>query len=217
MFALLDSNITCQIHPTITDKSPIFGDGGNIAILTNIFEKHYPLFNRRLNYFKSKQQTGQDTLSWIADVRTLATEASIDKITENVIFALVLIVGINDNSTRDAWFREQKPTLPKLITLAKNESVAAQMRKGQKSTHQFINATAHQDQSKKKHKKNTSEKTGSQKTCFYCGGNNHYKKKDCSVYKKQAPCKKCQKLGHLAKVCRSKTDNSTPNHSTKSS
>ena len=196
LYALLQPDILCQVTPLVSESTPIFGDGGIISILSNIFKEHYPLFNRRLDLFKSRQQSGQDTLAWIANVRSLAAEANIDNITEDDIIALVLMVGIQDKETRKAWFKEQSPTLAKLINLAKNESIAVQMQKGQNGNSTvLVNAVSSKQAVPTKKKKKT-------KNCYFCGSQNHTKKAECDVFKKKIQCKNCQKLGHLAKVCK---------------
>ena len=51
-------------------------------------------------------------------------------------------------------------------------------------------------------------------TCYACGENGH-KSIECKKNKDSLKCTKCKRTGNVAKICRSKTDSSTPKRNDK--
>ena len=53
--ALIDPNLDVKVATMITDRTPIFGNGGCMALLEQEFAEAYPLATRRADYFHRKQ------------------------------------------------------------------------------------------------------------------------------------------------------------------
>ena len=156
------------------------------------FERY--LFNKRV------QEPGEAYEQYRTELRKIAEGCEFDKITPDEILRDRLVFGIRDNKVRERLLRESELTLIKTDEICRaSESMQKQMKIVGDKPELPVNAVNKgKFQSKKKEKSFTKEN----KECGNCGQHHDMSKKEnCPAYLKA--CRKCGKLSHWARKCRS--------------
>ena len=204
-------------------------DDGNeppsaFQILRNEFLNEYPIFNRRLDFYRSCQSGGQSFSEWTQQLRRMGDECLLGELTVDSLYVLRYLTGIRNQKLCDELLKIKNPTVAKLDERIQQFEVSQRQFKGiQNSSGKTL---AHNTQAKKKtfspnatkpnhHKNktptsNTQHKTSNPNTsqnstqkyyCYRCGHSdrNH----NCKAL--QAVCKNCGKKGHFKGVCNART------------
>lgn len=202
----IDSNLDSRIYDKVQATTPIFGDDGCISLLEEEFMLRYPLFTRRLDFFRHTQSSGQLFSEFAAQLRQKGEEADLQHLTMDDIYVFRYICGTTDSTLKERFLKIEDPNLDKLKKEAHTYEVAAQALKamGEKV------ATAAKVTNKSHKKQQYAEKKGRvsrddlRGKCFRCGSSDHYKNCPREEF---IVCKKCGKDGHLSSVCLRSSDN----------
>ena len=200
----LEPKLHSKIFNKMDDTTPIFNAGGCIELLQEDFEQRWPLFNRRLAFFRSAQQPGQDVSAWVGELQELAEEADIPELRAEDTILFRILCGIHNQKIRHELTKIQKPTLKDYTDKITEMEVSRRM---ESSLDVSSRPTAKAAAVKHKKNRNTSKASAVSKKdiiaslkgkCFRCGYDRH-EKGPCP--KADATCQACNAKGHTAKVC----------------
>jgi len=198
--ACLDLYLTCQIERDITTTMPIFGDANSvIALIHAFFNKRYPIFTRRLEYYRTKQDQGQTASAWAKELLALGDEAELDDMTVDETHAMRVLASVSEGELLDKLLELKNPTLEDI--LAKIDDYESMVYKKEAL-----------DKNKVKSTTSSSVFTTASKTCGNCGRICH-SKATCAAT--NAKCNNCGKTGHFASVCRHGRQKDRPPHGSK--
>ncbi|PCJ22640.1 MAG: hypothetical protein COA94_08935, partial [Rickettsiales bacterium] len=207
--ACLDSYLDSRLARKLEDDTPIFGRDSCIAILQTEWEVRYPILERRLEFWRTKQATGQWFTDWATALHRMGDEAELDNMTINQMYIMRYIVGTNDIKLREKFLAEIDPSLEDLQRIAGAYEVAAVSMKA---------VAPHQHQAQA-HAMQTGQQGGRDKPrgqsgisredkmaemrrkdlCFRCAKRKHENKSECPAI--NGSCNKCQKKGHYSPAC----------------
>ena len=198
--------------------------------LVDALTKHYRpqtiVIYERFKFYNRKQQDGESIASFVAGIKSCARTCEFKENLEEMCRDR-LVMGLNDESTQRVMLTDKNLTFASAVELASAREAAARDGKSianassgasvnivHSGSNKNYSGAKSKNFQKVKHKPgsnsnggkfNSNPKSKPDNPCSGCGGN-HWKK-DCSF--KEAECWKCQKKGHIGKVCFSK---SKPNY-----
>ena len=191
--------------------------------LIDILKKHYCpktiVIYERFKFYNCCQKEHESVQEFIAQIKSHASTCSFgDKLSEMLRDRLVM--GLRNSKTQKALLTKEDLTFEEAVSIAvANEAADKDVEAigASSSTTSTTKASTHSIAQKKKptygNKGNIPKSTSNHATppvssCYGCGGT-HWKK-NCPF--KEAICHKCQKKGHIQKVCRK--DKNTSSKST---
>ena len=121
------------------------------------------------------------------------TDADIAELRPEDWLANLIIAGTVDEEARKELMKIDNPDMEKVRK-------AANMHERQQNSLKATPSTSRAYQIKSNASKTI--------TCYACGENGH-KSIECKKAKESLKCSKCKRTGHVAKICRSKGDNSS--------
>ena len=187
-FQLLEQNLALRLQPYIPIGMEIFNENGILQEVDKLFTTEYPLFNRRWQFLQCVQKGGQSYHDWKSEIMTLSQEADLQNIKTDDLITLVLMQNIRDVNIKKEWFKQKDPTIEDLDRVAEAELASARTRNNGAQVCLV--------------KGGAKKKTKQEDKCQYCGKGPHDKDK-CPARKDGGViCKKCNKKGHYAKVCK---------------
>ena len=194
--AYLDSWLVARVSPVITATTKIFDENGCVDILERDFKERYPLFVRRVEFFRSNQKQGQPFSEWFQKIRQMGEEADLQSISIDDLYLMRAIQGTTDTRLRESFLQEANLTVKTVEQIARAHEVA-------RASVLALSPSA-------KAAKTFQKKPGNKKPippelrgkCLACGASlKSHKFQDCPVRQKRMECRNCKKIGHLAKVC----------------
>ena len=174
-------------------NSPIFGDGGLLDKLDREFAVLYPLFVRRMDLMKVKQG-GEDPRNFLQRIQRLSLETEFESLDRKSFCVMVFAKAVDDRRLRRKLFQLKNPSYEEAMELVTSYLEA------ERSDKQAEAGTIAAFQPR------PGKKGLPPNCCMRCGKLNHRSDK-CKVLEKGLRCKNCQKKGHLAVVCQSRTEN----------
>ena len=216
--ACLDTALLDRIRDQIQNDTPFLGDVGScIAILKGEFMKMYPLFTRRLEFFRSSQPASAPFSDWARKLRRLGNQADLPGLQVDDIYVMRYLVGCSDSQLLEELLRIRDPSVANFNEVV-DRFEANIIKKKSMAGHTHDTARASATKAKKDKKKERSgfvstsreERTAdilSKNCCIRCGR----KFKDDHVCPaKDATCNKCNKQGHFSPVCLDGLPTSSP-------
>ena len=233
--ACLEPSLIARIQHYLTSTTPVFpkayrGNGpilpsadrivSAMEILQKEFLFQYPVFTRRLDFFKSSQQGNQVASDWISELRRQGDECNLNSMTQDDIYVMRYLTGIKQQKLCDELLKIKDPTVRKLDQRIQEWEISQRCLKGINTSNFSNKATSNSAYVKRHHdwlqarintakkansatsKPHTSYQTKQNKPfiCFRCGDKN--KSHTCKAV--NAICKHCGKKGHYAGVCNAK-------------
>ena len=192
----LDPALYARIMDEIDADTPIFDDYGCMALLIDEFTLMYPLFQRRLQYFKSKQRADEKNSDFANRVVAMGNECDLSGISIGEFHVFQIICGLKDTKLQEKLL-EMKPTSTQLMDYLKAvevNSTTVKMMKEEEGSRSYKTETGGGKENKDK----------KDLKCYRCGAAKHLADK-CPH--KKTICHKCKKVGHIAAVCRTKNVN----------
>jgi hypothetical protein len=202
----LDSNLEARIQDKLEDEMPIFGEGGCIDLLEEEFRMTYPLFARRLDFFRFSQTQGQLFTDYCGKLRAKGEEADLHKLTIDELYVFRYICGTDDNKLKERFLKHEDPTLEVLNRIARAYEVTKSTLKAMETPSTSIS----QVNNKKKWNKQRGKPSATANSnngyiliedlygrCFHCGQD--HKTNDCT--RQNLICNRCNKKGHIGPVC----------------
>ena len=188
-----------------------------IEILHREFVNQYPIFTRRLDFFRSQQGQNQNFSDWTQALRRKGDECDLDSINASDIFILRYLTGIADKKLMAELLKLKDPTVKDLDEAVINWEVSQRCMKkidsaaNKASSFATVAGKGQQNSKNKgnnshKNSKSSNAKTGSKNNtnkvykCYRCGSPNT----DHQCKALSATCSFCKKAGHFASVCNAK-------------
>ena len=204
-----------------------------IAALDAYFQPRSNVIFERTRLFKRTQKPGESAESFITAVYDLAENCGYDEIDKEENIRDRIVSGLLNEKVSKELQMKRDLTLPQAIeTIRHYEMVETQMKQlklndsaevneargshhrgNQRGSRQGHRHNQRQDyrqgqqQQRRYQGRQTHQHQGSESKCMRCGGS-HSRSFICAAA--QAKCRVCQKIGHFAKVCRSR--NQAPQH-----
>ena len=198
----LDTALRFKLEKMIDGTTPIFGDNNSCtSYLKNIFLKLYPLFGRRLQFFRFMQSKGQKLSEYIIKVRRMYDEADIHDLTNEELLLFKILAGTIDEELRQELLKLKDLTIRDLEDAVTEWEVMKQSNKDIKGQ-----PTLNQASQSKGGKQSQTKNLGSAKRalfqklkdkCKRCARD--HKGEDCKY--KDATCHNCGMKGHIKPAC----------------
>jgi hypothetical protein len=213
---------------------PIAGDNDSIfALIREEFRLRFPLFNRRLEFFRYNQSSGQKFTDYMMKLRQKGDEADLAALNVEQLYIFRYITGITDAKLRERFLKLESPTLEDLKREARAYEVGAQaLRAMDGSAAKAAKVDNKKNNgSKNKGNNNKSGASASQKSvsstlpnalkgiCHICGAgknDDHQTASGCKADKSKIYCDFCKKTGHDSRVCYKKHNYKPPRKGGKS-
>ena len=197
-----------------------------VDALRSHFRPQVVIIYERFKFYSRNQENNESVTNFVAAIKAKARTCEFGSNLEDMMRDR-LVMGLRDQATQRALLTAKDLTFAQAVEVASAREAAAKDAK-EFGSHSSSNSTAvNTIQSKSKHSKNfkkdkpkwgaqasSTNKTDGNKSyskpnstkpnqpCTGCG-NLHWKK-DCPFQK--AECRKCKKIGHIAKVCFTKNN-----------
>lgn len=205
--------------------APFDGSTGTIAIMERLYSEIYTILQKRMNMMTAKMKAAETPAAFVARLNRLFLEADIESMTADDFKCFLLLAGITNEKLRTKMLEIKDPTYTELCRKVTTWMVTHSMEKALKAGNQ--SATINMVKKGKGGKggkggagagsgtKNPTEKTATQGAppdsikntpmtlngkCIQCGASNH-EKSACPTDKGTLQCKKCNRKGHVEKVC----------------
>ena len=192
LYNCLDSSLSRELRLRVVDDTGLYEEDGCIEILDDIFERKYPLFTRRVEFHRLTQRKNQSVLDYINTVRRHGDQSEIHNMDADDIYVMRIIQGCADEKVKEQFLRAPDPSLDDLIKIASSMEIAetsANMGMARANKTSYSRPTER------------SKTDSNDKQCMSCGKYNH-NREDCRF--RQAECRTCMKIGHIAAICKSK-------------
>ena len=106
--ACLDANLQSRVNESIGEESTI---DQCIAALREDFYDLYPVFSRRLDFFKATQKAGERFSDTAVRLQQLADVADLDRLNAEELMMFRYVGATRDERLREKLLRLEKPTL----------------------------------------------------------------------------------------------------------
>ena len=206
-----------RIKVSMKPDTPIFGANSCVTLVEKEFLRQYPLFSRRLEFFRSVQPASMPFSEWTAALRLIGDQAELGKIKLADLYVMRYFCGISDGVLLDELMKLHEPTLAQLDAAARHYEMNVLNKNKIHSASSAVHAVSagggkSGSGSDKKNKKKFSSSPPSTATtkderikelkaagkCTRCNRkweSNH----DCPAA--SGTCNKCGAAGHYSPVC----------------
>ena len=111
----LEDQLAFRLSPSITALTPVLDVPGNVdasceELLKDEFRLAHPLFTRRLEYFRSKQQRGQMASDWVQLLTRAGDEADLAAMTTGELYVIRVMTGLHDEKLLEQLLLIRDPT-----------------------------------------------------------------------------------------------------------
>ena len=118
-FRAVDLDLETTVRQDIDDATPVFTPDGTqvkslCSVLQDRFRIQYPLFTRRLEYFRYSQAPGQTFGDFNANLRQKGDEAELETLKTDDLYVFRVICGTVDKKLRERFLKLKNPTLKDL-------------------------------------------------------------------------------------------------------
>ena len=196
VYSCLEDDLQEFVSSKVSANTPVFGDNGVIDIIQKRFEVKYPLFTKRLQYFKYEQGKGQSFSEFRAQLQKLHEEANIKDLGPDEILSFRVFCGISDAKLREKLIELEDPSIDDIdaeaLKYETNRSTLNACKGGTAS------ANTTDSRSGGRNQQYTPQNPGSiQGLCRNCGRTPHQGNERCPAHDKI--CSECKKTGHYAR------------------
>ena len=186
------------------------GDNFKTAkVLEKFEERCVPARNEifeRYNFFKRNQNNGESLDAYITTLLKLSETCAFGELRESLVRDR-LVYGIRDDRVREKLLGKRDLDLDKCIEILKSSELTHFQAKEIANEANFVKRSWSKQPEKSKKDANLGKQKRETKTpkeikdCKFCGRRHLPKKENCPAWKQR--CRKCRKIGHFEKVCRS--------------
>ena len=188
------------------------GDNFKIAKVLEKFEQRCVLARNeifeRYNFFKRNQNNGESLDAYITTLLKLSETCAFGELRESLVRDR-LVYAIRDDRVREKLLGKRDLDLDKCIEILKSSELTHFQAKeiaNEELQANFVKRSWSKQPEKSKDanlgKQKRETKTPKEiKDCKFCGRRHLPKKENCPAWKQR--CRKCRKIGHFEKVCRS--------------
>mgnify|MGYP000314946357 CR=1 FL=1 len=215
LYACLGNAVKLALKAKVSTETPVFGREGTsscLATLRNVWLQRHPVFVRRIRYVNIKQEPGENASEMMDRIEAMAKHADVVTMSVEDWNTQIALNAINDKRISAKWMEQSEPDFAKLKEIVFSvESARAKTQKGASSETSSAKVFAQSQKTSSSGKGSTSSKSkessskkkgASASQCYLCGSNRHARREDCPVFQKGLLCHKCNKQGHLQKMCK---------------
>ena len=220
--ACIDATLEACLASKANETTPVYraedGDDSCIELLAEEFRNRYPLFTRRLQFFRDSQVQGQLCSDWVARLHVLAEEADVGNLNRESILVFRIVSGCTDEKLREKLLQLQEPNLQATMeAIRAYEAGRSAMRATQGSSATAAAVKTTTGAVPKQQSGGGGGKARESRAafltrmkpllgkCFACASPDH-SRKECQH--KNAICPKCGERGHIQQACLAGKDNS---------
>jgi hypothetical protein len=190
-----ETTITTPVLPQAEGVKSFF------SILTDVFNKRYPIILKRRLFYEARQKDGEEERQFIEWLMSLAEEADIAGMTLNDAVCLMYTTGFSDPKLRQRLGEIDDPTLDRF------NAVVDSFVHGRVTANNPATARAAKPMAANKKKTPRKPLSDSERQrrkqfkgrCFRCGDPKHLMPA-CSM-KQDVKCRSCNESGHVSSVC----------------
>ena len=208
----LDLDLETTVREEIDDSTTIFGDDSCLAALERRFAVTYPLFTRRLDYFRYRQEVGQTFADFVAKLRQKGNEADLGSLTLDEIYVFRILSGLSDQKLKEKLLELKSPTLAKLIEEATDIEVARRNLKASSAEGASVAVAkisrelqGSQSRGRTGNRGKSEARHPTEGRCGKCGNSLHEEGYTCPADVEGRRCHNCGKKGHFFKARRGGT------------
>jgi hypothetical protein len=210
-FSCMNSQLATRVreHDLYRINLATFGDVDSlISIVDDLFGNRYPVFTRRLEYFRLQQPQGMKFTDWALRLKTRGDGADIDGgLTREEIEVFRWFTGVTDPKLRERFFLLQNPTLAALKAEAQRYealTTAESALKRERTQAKQVSTSDEKQRSSKRSSFSPRKRTRIPSfligKCFKCASPDHVSTK-CPKNSKFLKCRFCKKTGHTDAAC----------------
>ena len=182
----LDLDLETYLKQHISDTTEIFGDDSCMSLLQEKFLKIYPIFSRRLDFFRFSQAPGQKASDFYTKLRQKGNEANLSGLDIDQQYVFRIICGLTDSRLKGKLLKLVNPDLDEVLEEIELYEIANKALKDLE-----IHKPTEIKYVKMKDVKGR---------CFGCGGDEiHKDRKICPAFGHE--CKGCGRRNHFSRMC----------------
>lgn len=192
--------------------SPVLPTAQTLAQLITVLDQHFdPAPSEIVERFRFNTRVrkgGESISTFIAELRRLAKNCNYGQSLDMMLRDRI-VCGIQDEAIQRKLLSENALTLARATEIALSMEMAAKnagdLRIAMVSDANFVQRRSAPNKSKEKRNPPSTTSARAGVRCNRCGGDNH-RSQDCRFLR--STCNSCGKIGHIAKVCMSKSKGS---------
>lgn len=206
----MDPQLYERFQGKIGANTPLFSDDDDedtcIGFLEEEFALQYPLFTRRLEFFRSSQSRGQNFSDFLTQLDAKADEADLAHLDTADVYVFRYIVACTDQKLKEKLLKLENPTREEI----KRTTRAYEVTMTNMKAFEVSSAKANKVSPKKKGNRQSGNQTPNKKKfqipsflkgkCIRCADQGH-RAPDCPL--KAKTCGHCKKDGHVKRACMS--------------
>ena len=209
--SLIDDDLSVKVFVNVDDQTEVFGNDGVVKLIKDEFLLRYPLFSRRLEFFRYSRGQNQSPSNFVANLTLLGYEADLGKLSQDEIMVFRILTGVKDEQLLTKLLELKEPTFVNVkLKITNYESTKASKATFKDASRPSYAAAVNQVSSAAHGARPKTQTQGQPKSggltphdlknkCGACGSPKH-RKKDCERGA-GAVCQKCGKTGHYKSVC----------------
>ena len=189
------------MRPKIKPGAKIFGPGGCISLLQDVFLTLYPMFSCQVEYFQATQGM-DDPMTFIEKLDSLSIDADIGDLDREAITVFKFISGCSDPKLREKLFDLKRKDLTEVKRVISQHVLQLKSEESIRERVQVVAAV----NSNNRPSQNSRQPLFRPKTiddlkgrCWRCGQKRHPDGTQCFAL--ELTCIFCTKQGHLSNVC----------------
>jgi hypothetical protein len=193
----LDLDLETTIRESIDVTTAIFGAKDSCReFLEQKFRVTYPLFTRRLDYFRYCQAQGQTFAEYVAKLRQKGNKADLAALSVDEMYVFRVLSGLSDNKMKEKLLELKSPSLAALIAEAPDIEVARRNLKASGASDSQARCSRQEDRRRDNRSKSRGPPAGPK--CPDCGNREHEEDYPCPAASHS--CHHCKKKGHFNKA-----------------
>ena len=187
-----------KIRGAITPALPLHAEDNApsvVGLIKDEVASRYPLFTRRMEFFRSTQPAGMAFSDWFLELQKLAREADLENINREDITIFRAVIGATDQKLKQKFLSYSKLTLQRLEEIVRDHELSLTAMKSLMPTSAVAATVGQPRRGQDKKKRDRLIREGK---CLNCGETAH-DRNDCPAIGKT--CHNCGKKNHISRTC----------------